>query len=143
MLINKPVFGDPKSTLVVVPLALIHQWAAEIKQLTRLGSLRVVEHQGTKRTTNPKDLEKYDVIVTTYQTLRSEHEVGDCPDHGPLLSQIIHLLLRPILTRLGALWIEMTRKMETMMRMPKLGRSTKLRQARIAKRRSTKRDFTE
>lgn len=78
MLLNKPEFGDPRPTLVVVPLALKKQWAQEIKDFTKLGALRVVEHHGPKRTADPKVLEKYDVVVTTYDVVGSEFPSVRC-----------------------------------------------------------------
>ncbi|KAK0345257.1 hypothetical protein LTR59_015971 [Friedmanniomyces endolithicus] len=63
-----------KSTLVVAPLALIKQWEAEIKtKVTRSHTLRVLLHHGPSRTKSAKELQKYDVVITTYQTLTSEH----------------------------------------------------------------------
>ena len=66
--------GLDKGTLVVAPLALIKQWEGEIKD--RIGSshaLRVCVHHGPKRARSFKELKKYDVVITTYQTLSSEH----------------------------------------------------------------------
>lgn len=73
---------DPKidrATLVVAPLALIKQWEAELKdRIDDEHALNVKVHHGPSRTTSYKDLRKYDVVITTYQTLTSEHvEHGD------------------------------------------------------------------
>ncbi|KAF7762156.1 hypothetical protein Agabi119p4_8749 [Agaricus bisporus var. burnettii] len=57
------------STLVVCPLALVGQWADEIKKMT---NLTVLKHQGTSRTTDPIALRRHDVVVTTYDTVKSE-----------------------------------------------------------------------
>lgn len=63
-----------KCTLVVAPLALIKQWEAEIKtRVSDTHRLRVCVHHGGQRTKNYQDLRKYDVVVTTYQILVSEH----------------------------------------------------------------------
>ncbi|KAH6617006.1 SNF2 family N-terminal domain-containing protein [Chaetomium tenue] len=63
-----------KATLVVAPLALIRQWEAEIKEkVTKDHELRVCVHHGPQRTKDPKMLAKYDVVITTYQILVSEH----------------------------------------------------------------------
>ncbi|AEO59014.1 hypothetical protein MYCTH_2306885 [Thermothelomyces thermophilus ATCC 42464] len=63
-----------KGTLVVAPLALIRQWEAEIKdKVTKDRELKVCVHHGPQRTKDPKDLAKYDVVITTYQILVSEH----------------------------------------------------------------------
>ena len=73
---------------VVCPLALVGQWADEIEKMT---NLRVLKHQGTSRTTgkmassfilyysslisyqDPAVLQKYHVVVTTYDTVKSEY----------------------------------------------------------------------
>lgn len=63
-----------RCTLVVAPLALIKQWEAEIKnRVSNSHRLRVCVHHGGQRTKNFQDLRKYDVVVTTYQILVSEH----------------------------------------------------------------------
>ncbi|KAK5136814.1 hypothetical protein LTR08_002110 [Meristemomyces frigidus] len=63
-----------KGTLVVAPLALIKQWEDEIKtKVSRAHALRVLVHHGPSRTKSPAELKRYDVVITTYQTLTSEH----------------------------------------------------------------------
>jgi len=63
-----------KGTLVVAPLALIRQWEDEIKtKVTRSHALRVLVHHGASRTKSASELKKYDIVITTYQTLTSEH----------------------------------------------------------------------
>ncbi|KAK3109745.1 hypothetical protein LTR53_016661, partial [Teratosphaeriaceae sp. CCFEE 6253] len=69
-----PGKGVSNATLVVAPLALIKQWEAEIKtKVAKSHALRVLVHHGASRTKSPKELAKYDVVITTYQTLTSEH----------------------------------------------------------------------
>ena len=63
-----------KGTLVVAPLALIKQWEAELKnRVLDSHRLRVCVHHGPQRTKRFEDLRKYDVVITTYQILVSEH----------------------------------------------------------------------
>ncbi|KAK3349901.1 SNF2 family N-terminal domain-containing protein [Lasiosphaeria hispida] len=63
-----------KTTLVVAPLALIRQWEAEIKEkIDKKHALKVCVHHGPQRSKDPKTLTKYDVVITTYQILVSEH----------------------------------------------------------------------
>ncbi|KAI9695210.1 MAG: hypothetical protein M1820_008846 [Bogoriella megaspora] len=72
-----------KCTLVVAPLALIKQWESEIDSKTlSTHKLKVLIHHGTSRTKRAKDLEKYDVVITTYQIVASEHAGSqmDTPD---------------------------------------------------------------
>jgi SNF2 family DNA or RNA helicase len=59
-------------TLIITPLALIHQWVDEIKTKTESGKLRVLKHHGPNRVKNPAVLRRYDVIVTTYQVVASD-----------------------------------------------------------------------
>ncbi|KAJ8092278.1 hypothetical protein PM082_023881 [Marasmius tenuissimus] len=70
--------GWAKSTLVVCPLALIGQWAEEIEKITK--GLVVVKHHGGSRTANPNDLQKADVVITTYDVLKSEYAVFNPPE---------------------------------------------------------------
>ena len=63
-----------RNTLVVGPLALIKQWEAEIKsRVSESHKLRVLVHHGPNRTKRFQDFLKYDVVITTYQILVSEH----------------------------------------------------------------------
>ena len=81
---RKPAKEDPsynerydrieKTTLVVAPLALIRQWESEIKtKVEKKTGLKVLVHHGPQRTKRFKDLALYDVVVTTYQILVSDH----------------------------------------------------------------------
>ena len=73
-----------KSTLVVAPLALIKQWEAEIKnRVLDSHKLRVCVHHGPQRTKRFEDLKKYDVVITTYQILVSEHGGSSEREDGP------------------------------------------------------------
>ncbi|KAI1101248.1 SNF2 family N-terminal domain-containing protein [Jackrogersella minutella] len=66
--------GVEKTTLVVAPLALIRQWEAELKEkVTESHKLKVLVHHGPQRTKRFEDLRRYDVVITTYQILVSEH----------------------------------------------------------------------
>ncbi|EFR04951.1 ATP-dependent helicase RIS1 [Nannizzia gypsea CBS 118893] len=63
-----------KSTLVVAPLALIKQWEGEIEsKIERSHRLSVCVYHGTGRTKHRDDLDNFDVVITTYGTLSSEH----------------------------------------------------------------------
>ena len=66
--------GVNKGTLVVAPLALIKQWEAELKDRVESShTLKVCVHHGPKRAKSSNDLKGYDVVITTYSTLTSEH----------------------------------------------------------------------
>lgn len=76
---KKSLTGVERGTLVVAPLALIRQWEAEIKEkVTEAHCLSVCVHHGPNRTKRYQDLAKYDVVITTYQILVSDH--NHCSD---------------------------------------------------------------
>lgn len=78
---NKILPTVGKGTLIVAPLALIKQWEAEIKdKVSASHSLKVLVHHGPNRTKSVDKLKTYDVVITTYQVLASEH--GSCGE-GP------------------------------------------------------------
>lgn len=56
--------------LVVCPTTLIYNWENEIKKFTP--SLSWCIHHGGLRTRKPEDFDKYNIIITTYGTLRSD-----------------------------------------------------------------------
>lgn len=72
-----------RSTLVIAPLALIRQWEGEIdKRIDKSHRLRVRVHHGPNRTKNPRELRKYDVVITTYDVIRSEHSQSSYIEGG-------------------------------------------------------------
>lgn len=72
---RKSLNGVERGTLVVAPLALIRQWEAEIaEKVTKSHRLSVLVHHGPNRTKRFQDLAKYDVVITTYQIVASEHK---------------------------------------------------------------------
>lgn len=72
-----------KSTLIVAPLALIKQWEAEVKsKVDKAHALRVLVHHGPNRAKSYRELKKFDVVVTTYQILASEHAASSPQPDG-------------------------------------------------------------
>ncbi|KAF5648407.1 RIS1 [Fusarium sp. NRRL 52700] len=72
-----------KTTLVVAPLALIRQWEHEINdKVEKTHGLKVCVHHGPNRTKRFKELALYDVVITTYQILVSEHGNSSDADNG-------------------------------------------------------------
>ncbi|KAH7924689.1 hypothetical protein BV22DRAFT_1012721 [Leucogyrophana mollusca] len=65
--------GDPlcKSNLIVAPTALLDQWALEIETKTTSG-MRCLIYHGPSKPKKRNELLKYDVVLTTYQTLALE-----------------------------------------------------------------------
>jgi SNF2 family DNA or RNA helicase len=80
---NKIPANCSKTTLVVAPLALIKQWEAEIKnRVTSSHRMKVLVHHGPSRTKRFDELKKYDVVITTYQIIASEHANSSDADDG-------------------------------------------------------------
>lgn len=71
-----PAFSNgPKTTLIVAPLALLRQWKREIEEkLKPTHRLHVfIYHGRDKKTKNADRLHDYDIVITTYETIASEH----------------------------------------------------------------------
>lgn len=68
----------------MAPLALIKQWETEIKnRVSDSHAMRVCVHHGPQRTKRFEDLRKYDIVITTYQILVSEHSSSSERADGP------------------------------------------------------------
>lgn len=76
MLLHMPHIDseDCRSTLIVVPAALLQQWKEEIEQKTG-GTLTVHIHHGKDKLKKKSEIDTYDVIVTTYQTLNGDFAI--------------------------------------------------------------------
>lgn len=61
-------------TLVVCPLIALSQWKTEIEKFSETGSLTVGVYHGPKRASDmdAKTLQKYDIVLTTYQVLEQD-----------------------------------------------------------------------
>ncbi|KAG6836974.1 hypothetical protein H0H93_016927 [Arthromyces matolae] len=72
MVQNQPDFEEEhRTTLIVVPAALLLQWKEEIESKTN-GAFTVHIHHGKDKIKKLSQVRKYDVIVTTYQTLNQD-----------------------------------------------------------------------
>lgn len=63
------------ATLIVAPLSVLDAvWARELaSKVSQQAQLKVAVHHGVGRDMDPEFLAEYDVVITTYGTLRSEH----------------------------------------------------------------------
>jgi SNF2 family DNA or RNA helicase len=61
---------DIKSTLIIAPLSLIHQWKQEIESKSEKNTLRVYIHHGNSRVKDVKMFRRYDVVCHLYFDLR-------------------------------------------------------------------------
>ncbi|KAM9355446.1 E3 ubiquitin-protein ligase SHPRH isoform 2-T2 [Pholidichthys leucotaenia] len=75
----KPV--STGATLIISPSSICHQWVEEINRHIRTSSLRVLVYQGVKKHgfIQPHMLAEQDVVITTYDVLRSELNYVDIP----------------------------------------------------------------
>ncbi|CEM04117.1 unnamed protein product [Vitrella brassicaformis CCMP3155] len=61
------------ATLVVSPLAAVLQWKNEIERFTKAESLNVLIYHGQQRECLFDELQKVDVVITTYQTVEYDY----------------------------------------------------------------------
>uniref|UniRef100_A0A8D3AT54 SNF2 histone linker PHD RING helicase n=1 Tax=Scophthalmus maximus TaxID=52904 RepID=A0A8D3AT54_SCOMX len=75
----KPV--STGATLIISPSSICHQWVEEINRHISSTSLRVLVYQGVKKHgfIQPRMLAEQDVVITTYDVLRSELNYVDIP----------------------------------------------------------------
>lgn len=59
-----------RPNLLVVPKSLIHSWIAEFKRFAP--QFRILNFTGSDRTKDLHSLTNYDIVITTYQTLRTD-----------------------------------------------------------------------
>lgn len=62
---------ESKPTLIVCPPSVFSTWITELEEHTRPGSLKTYFYY-RNRTRKPEELEKYDIVLTTYSTLGCE-----------------------------------------------------------------------
>ena len=77
-----PVTNNPYSTLVVAPLALIHNWYNEINKHLKIPMKRVAIYHGANRT--KLDLSECWIVITTYDTVR--HDINRWGNESPLIT---------------------------------------------------------
>jgi SNF2 family DNA or RNA helicase len=75
---------DVKSTLIIAPLSLIHQWKQEIESKSAKGSLRVIVHHGPTRVKDFRLFRRFDVVITTYSVVGSESQISKMKDRKNL-----------------------------------------------------------
>ncbi|KAK0485859.1 SNF2 family N-terminal domain-containing protein [Armillaria novae-zelandiae] len=61
------------STLIVVPLSVLSNWEKQIQDHCAPGALTVCVYYGQNRSIGPQELAGHDIVLTTYQTVASEH----------------------------------------------------------------------
>lgn len=61
---------------LVVPLSVISNWEQQIQEHCAPGAIKYIVYHGLNRSFSSQELTKYDVVITTYQTVSGEH-TGD------------------------------------------------------------------
>ncbi|XP_061176865.1 E3 ubiquitin-protein ligase SHPRH-like [Saccostrea echinata] len=69
------------ATLIISPAAISHQWTEEIQKHIKRESLKVFVYNGVnkQRFIQPMMLARQDIVITSYETLRSEINYVDLP----------------------------------------------------------------
>ncbi len=65
-----PEKDSGKTSLLVMPLSLIHNWVNEVRKFSP--SLRIMQHTGPSRATSTKVFQGFDLVLTTYGTVRND-----------------------------------------------------------------------
>jgi hypothetical protein len=60
-------------SLIIMPLSLIHNWLQEIERFAP--TLNVLQHTGSNRPTSTTEFKGYDIVLTTYGTVRNDIEM--------------------------------------------------------------------
>ncbi|PIN15660.1 DNA helicase [Handroanthus impetiginosus] len=80
---KRPVFDkfssfEPKTTLIVCPPSVFSAWITQLEEHTTKGTFKVYMYYG-ERTKDAKELQKYDIVLTTYTTLSTEESWDKSP----------------------------------------------------------------
>ncbi|KAH9892824.1 SNF2 family N-terminal domain-containing protein [Cubamyces lactineus] len=70
------------ATLIVVPLSVMSNWEKQIEDHVQPGALTHCVYYGKNRSMIPAELKKFDVVITTYQTVALEHDLGATTKSG-------------------------------------------------------------
>ena len=70
---SKPEVDQTICTLIVLPASLVFNWDKEIRKFAPV--LTIYAHVGPKRQKNPQILKRFDVILTTYQTVLRDIDI--------------------------------------------------------------------
>lgn len=67
----------------VVPLSILSNWEKQITDHCVLGTLSSCVYYGSGRGLSAAELQKYDVVITTYQTVSGEYDEASDTGSGP------------------------------------------------------------
>ncbi|KAI0633366.1 SNF2 family N-terminal domain-containing protein [Trametes polyzona] len=71
------------ATLIVVPLSVMSNWEKQLEDHVKPGSLSYCVYYGKNRSLTSAELKRFDVVITTYQTVALEHDLGASKGAGP------------------------------------------------------------
>lgn len=74
------VFLDSSSA--VVPLSVMSNWEKQIEDHVKPGVLTSCVYYGKNRTMSAAELKRFDIVITTYQTVALEHDIGAAARSG-------------------------------------------------------------
>lgn len=78
-----PFFASSRSTIApVAPLSILSNWEKQIEDHCVPGALSSCIYYGNNRKLSAQELQKYDVVITTYQTITGEHGNLDTEGEG-------------------------------------------------------------
>ncbi|EEB90087.1 hypothetical protein MPER_11755, partial [Moniliophthora perniciosa FA553] len=83
MMVNQPKNEEDacKTTLIIVPAALLQQWKDEIEEKTN-GIMTAHVHHGKDKLKKTSDVRSKDVVITTYQTLVLDFNLSNDIEDG-------------------------------------------------------------
>ncbi|KAF8622719.1 hypothetical protein AX15_006810 [Amanita polypyramis BW_CC] len=62
-----------KTTLIVCPLSILSNWEQQVQDHCVPDVIKYIVYHGTNRSLGPQELTKYDIVITTYQTVSGEY----------------------------------------------------------------------
>ena len=75
-------------SVIVVPLSVLSNWEAQIKEHCVAGALSYLMYYDSGRSMTAEQLKKFDVVITTYQIVTGEHDnAAAFSVDGPMPSQ--------------------------------------------------------
>eukprot|EP01080_Neovahlkampfia_damariscottae_P012576 gene12576-6396_t len=92
LILKNPPKESNKPNLIVCPLSIIQQWTDEIKNhITK--DFTIAAYVGPKRDKDPKSLQKFDIILTTYTTLAIDYKLYNSKNIAPLFEINYHRVI--------------------------------------------------
>jgi SWI/SNF-related matrix-associated actin-dependent regulator of chromatin subfamily A3 len=66
-------FGSINASPQVAPLSILSNWEKQLEDHGAPGALTSCVYYGNNRGLSASELQKYDIVITTYQTVAGEH----------------------------------------------------------------------